>query len=194
MPLPTDAIAPTGYAPFSKDNPLDAKVYSFLSYAQGGQKVSIERRISKLFRKPQLAAIRAVAEALVTRQSVDDSVAAIEDVLTDLAGDIGGDSVAGAITDLNAVVADLEDGETATATKLLVRAQDTSPGDVTAVGELGGVRPVDNTNIINRATTQADIDYVVALLTNRFGPVIPTGYPVDLSGNGGGGKVGTHSS
>lgn len=151
MPLPNDAVAPTGFAPFSSGNPLDAKVYSFLTYAQGGQKVSIERRISKLMRKPQMAAIKAVMLAL------------------------NGAAVGGA----------------ALATKPFVRAQDTSPGDVTAVGELGGVRAVDIVNLINRVTVASDETYVDNLLTVRHGPVIPTGYPVDLSGNGGGGKVGS---
>lgn len=151
MPLPNDAIAPTGYAPFSTSNPLDAKVYSFLTYAQGGQKVSIERRISKLLRKPQMAVIREVMETL------------------------------------NGAAP----GSAALATKPLVRAQDTTTGDVTTIGELGGSRPVDTVNLINRNTVASDQAYVLSLLTNRFGPVIPTGYPTDVSGVGGGGKLGS---
>lgn len=153
MPLPNDAVAPTGYAPFSTSNPADNRVYAFLTYAQGGQKVSIERRISRLLRKPQMAVIREVMETL------------------------------------NGVAP----GAAALAQKPFVRAQATQPGTVTDVGSMGGVRQVDTVNLINRNTVSSDQSYILALLTNRFGPVIPTGYPGDLSGNGGGGKLNTHS-
>lgn len=153
MPLPNDAVAPTGFAPFSTSNPADAFVYAFLTYGQGGQKVSIERRISKLLRKPQMAVIREVMETL------------------------------------NGAAP----GSAALAQKPFVRAQATSPGTVTGIGDLGGNRTVDTVNLINRNTVASDQAYILALLTNRFGPVIPTGYPTDLSGNGGGGKLNTHS-
>jgi hypothetical protein len=148
MPLPADAVAPTGYAPFSSGNTLDSGVYSFLTYAQGGQKVSIERRISRLLRKPQMAVIREVIETL------------------------NGAAVGG----------------TALATKPLVRAQTTSPGDPLELTELGGVRQVDVVNLINRVTVASDETYVDALLQVRHGQAIAS-YPVDLGGNGGGGKL-----
>lgn len=150
MPLPNDAVAPTGYSPFSRDNVDDAKVYAFLTYTQGGQKVSIERRISKLIRKPQMAAIKAVMRAL------------------------------------NGAAA----GAAALATKPLIDAQNTSPGVPTIAGtDLGGVRNVSTFNYINRNTVASDQTYVDSLLNVRHGPALAS-YPVDLSGNGGGGKLG----
>jgi hypothetical protein len=53
---------------------------------------------------------------------------------------------------------------------------------------LGGKRNIVTETIINRVTTTADKD---ALNTLYNGVFAPTSYPVDKSGNGGGGKVGT---
>jgi hypothetical protein len=53
------------------------------------------------------------------------------------------------------------------------------------VGGFGGAAPIETINLINRATTPADLVAFQALL-NRS--VFPASYPADVSGNGGGGK------
>lgn len=53
-------------------------------------------------------------------------------------------------------------------------------------GTLTGNQPIETVNLMNRATTAADITAFQALL-NRV--VQPSSYPADLSGNGGGGKI-----
>ncbi len=53
--------------------------------------------------------------------------------------------------------------------------------------DLGGVQPVETVDLVNRATDAADITQIETLLTEQRDPAT---YPVDLSGNGGGGKLG----
>jgi len=53
--------------------------------------------------------------------------------------------------------------------------------------DVGGVRPVETVDLVNRATDAADITQIEALLTEQRDPAT---YPADLSGNGGGGKLG----
>jgi len=54
--------------------------------------------------------------------------------------------------------------------------------------ELGGKRTISQKSLINRATTAADVSYVGTIFNPSFAPAT---YPVDKSGNGGGGKTGT---
>lgn len=67
-------------------------------------------------------------------------------------------------------------GTTATKTKKQVQHVQGAPG---------GLVPVETITLVNRATTAADLAAFQALFTRQNGPV---SYPVDLSGNGGGGK------
>lgn len=67
-------------------------------------------------------------------------------------------------------------GATATQTKKQIQWQQGSPG---------GVIPVETVTLINRATTAADVTALQALFVRS---PTPASYPVDLSGNGGGGK------
>lgn len=67
-------------------------------------------------------------------------------------------------------------GGTATKTKKQIQWQQGSPG---------GAVPIETINLMNRATTAADVTMFQALLTRS---VFPATYPADLSGNGGGGK------
>jgi hypothetical protein len=56
----------------------------------------------------------------------------------------------------------------------------------------GGLRPIAEYFVVpSRATTNIDKEIFQAQMTPRFSPVI---YPVDKSGNGGGGKSGTINS
>jgi hypothetical protein len=68
-------------------------------------------------------------------------------------------------------------GGTATKTKARVVAQN---------GQNVGAPQIETINLINRATTAADLTAIQALF-NRV--VQPASYPADLSGNGGGGHV-----
>jgi hypothetical protein len=68
-------------------------------------------------------------------------------------------------------------GGTATKTKTRVVAQN---------GQNVGAPQIETINLINRATTAADLTAIQALF-NRV--VQPASYPADLSGNGGGGHV-----
>lgn len=77
------------------------------------------------------------------------------------------------MTTLNGVVP----GTTATQTKKQVQHVTGSPG---------GVVPIETINLINRATTAADVTAFTALF-NRV--QYPASYPADVSGNGGGGKL-----
>ena len=55
----------------------------------------------------------------------------------------------------------------------------------------GGARTVETVTVINRNTVTSDKDYIDAILNEDHIPNDgPTAYPADLSGNGGGGKVG----
>ena len=53
---------------------------------------------------------------------------------------------------------------------------------------LGGLVPIQQTLQVNRSTTAADETTLDAQLNPTF---MPASYPVDKSGNGGGGKTGT---
>ena len=53
---------------------------------------------------------------------------------------------------------------------------------------MGGQGPISATTLINRATTAADVVQLNKIYQPTFAPAI---YPVDKSGNGGGGKAGT---
>lgn len=75
-------------------------------------------------------------------------------------------------------------GSTANASRTRLQYTDVVPGEPVV---LGGVRPIEAESQVNRVTTADDIADLNALLTNAF-----TGALVaDLSGNGGGGKVGS---
>jgi len=56
----------------------------------------------------------------------------------------------------------------------------------------GGVRVVETVTVENRNTTAADVTYVNTQMIDRIYNMTPpiASYPVDLSGNGGGGKRG----
>lgn len=55
----------------------------------------------------------------------------------------------------------------------------------------GGLRTIETITLINRATTTADRDLINTLVIDSIPAELPsTTYPVDLSGNGGGGKSG----
>jgi hypothetical protein len=62
---------------------------------------------------------------------------------------------------------------------------------------MGGVQPIVSYSVVNRNTTAADEIMVDLQLLPRFMPpmlqagVETSGYPLDKSGNGGGGKAGT---
>jgi hypothetical protein len=53
--------------------------------------------------------------------------------------------------------------------------------------ELGGKRAIETITLLNRVTTAADESDIDAMLTLNYQP---SPYPADLSGNGGGGKLG----
>lgn len=61
----------------------------------------------------------------------------------------------------------------------------------------GGIRPISTYTVVNRTTTPTDEIQIDASLTPRFMPpmlqagVETSGYPVEKSGNSGGGKLGT---
>lgn len=52
--------------------------------------------------------------------------------------------------------------------------------------DAGGVRPIETVDLLNRVTAAADVTAIEAMLTEQRDPT----YPVDASGNGGGGKLG----
>jgi hypothetical protein len=62
---------------------------------------------------------------------------------------------------------------------------------------MGGVQPIATYTVVNRNTTATDELQIDQQLTPRFMPPVLqagiecSGYPVDKSGNGGGGKLGT---
>jgi len=64
---------------------------------------------------------------------------------------------------------------------------------VTGIGDLGGLVPIETVTVINRNTTATDVSYLKNLVD---GTMSPNGgspsitFPVDLGGNGGGGKLG----
>ena len=67
-------------------------------------------------------------------------------------------------------------GGVAVQTKVQIQGQQGSPG---------GLIPLETITLMNRATTANDMAAVNALM---FRTVFPASYPVDVSGNGGGGK------
>lgn len=81
-------------------------------------------------------------------------------------------------------------GATATEAAASLAASAGIAGGVNDPLSQGGKRTVAATNLVNRVTTAADIALVQDTLTKAFGPTVNSGYPVDKSGNGGGGKVG----
>lgn len=75
-------------------------------------------------------------------------------------------------------------GSTALAQRTRGDYDDLTPGEPVV---LGGVRPLEVEDQVNRATTAADVTKLTSILNDIFQP---SSYPVDVSGNGGGGKVG----
>lgn len=75
-------------------------------------------------------------------------------------------------------------GSTAAATRTRADYNDVTPGEPVV---RGGVVPLEAEVQINRATTAGDVTQLSAILNDIF---YPSSYPVDVSGNGGGGKVG----
>lgn len=65
-----------------------------------------------------------------------------------------------------------------------------APNALTSSQQLGGLRTMETVTIVNRNTTAADLTYMQNMLNRVYNsaPAIAS-YPVDLSGNGGGGKV-----
>jgi hypothetical protein len=83
---------------------------------------------------------------------------------------------------------------TAGVTQLLYTLLGVAPGAVATktyprvqgqTGAPGGLQTIETVTVVNRATTAADLTAFQALLRRVTGP---PSYPVDLSGNGGGGK------
>jgi len=52
--------------------------------------------------------------------------------------------------------------------------------------DAGGVQPIETVDLLNRVTAAADVTAIETMLTEQRDPT----YPVDASGNGGGGKLG----
>ena len=85
-------------------------------------------------------------------------------------------------------------GGTIASTRLLYTLLGVAPGQTAAQtkkqvqwtqGSPGGLIPIETINIVNRATTAADLTAFQALISRV---VQPSTYPPDISGNGGGGK------
>jgi hypothetical protein len=74
-------------------------------------------------------------------------------------------------------------GGTATAT----HAQRTADPSLGQAYSGGGAIAIATVNDVSRVTTAADVTLINAVLDKTFAP---SPYPVDKSGNGGGGKVG----
>ena len=89
--------------------------------------------------------------------------------------------------DVGAVMKELDGvapGATALATQAYVTARQADGLN------MGGAVPISNTTLINRATTAADVVQLNRQYQPTFAPAL-NAYPVDKSGNGGGGKTGT---
>jgi len=86
-------------------------------------------------------------------------------------------AMTGAVTQLLYTLLGATTGSTATKTKKQVQWQQGAPG---------GLIPIETINLVNRATTTADLTAFQALLTRQ---TFPATYAPDLSGNGGGGHV-----
>ena len=80
------------------------------------------------------------------------------------------------IRELNGTVA----GDTALAQHVRVQGAQILENDA------GGVRPIETVDLINRVTAAADVTDIETMFTEQRDPT----YPVDVSGNGGGGKLG----
>lgn len=79
------------------------------------------------------------------------------------------------------------DGVIAGSTATQNRAQLTATPGLT--NDQGGLRTVANVALVNRATVAGDVTVLNAIYNP--GPYAPSTYPVDTSGNGGGGKGNT---
>jgi hypothetical protein len=77
-------------------------------------------------------------------------------------------------------------GVTATRNKSQIRGGP-SFGTATSQENLSGLIPIDVIPLVNRATTASDVTAFKALMRRN---VFPSAYAADVSGNGGGGKVG----
>lgn len=66
----------------------------------------------------------------------------------------------------------------------------TAPNGLTDADELGGLRSVETVTTVNRATTATDRTYLNTHIIDRHFIANPSSWPTDLSGNGGGGKLG----
>ncbi len=73
-----------------------------------------------------------------------------------------------------------------TATETYARVQALAPFS----GAYGGARTVETVTLINAATTTAQRDYITNKILDARYNQNPSSYPVDASGNGGGGKAG----
>lgn len=82
----------------------------------------------------------------------------------------------GAVTQLLYTLLGASAGSNATKTYSRVQGQTGAPG---------GLQTIETVTLVNRNTTAADLTAFQALLRRSTGPAT---YPVDLSGNGGGGK------
>lgn len=76
-------------------------------------------------------------------------------------------------------------GDTATETRSRV----TAVSGLTDPNAYSGAVAIESQSIINRATTTADRDAILEVIDNTSA-IAPASYPVDASGNGGGGKLG----
>ncbi len=76
----------------------------------------------------------------------------------------------------------------ATATDTYVRV--TAPNGLTDNDDLGGLRAVETVTTVDRATVAGDRTYLIAKILDRHFIANPSSWPADLSGNGGGGKLG----
>lgn len=77
-------------------------------------------------------------------------------------------------------------------TALSTFSQVSAPDGLTQSELLGGSRTINAVTAISRVTVASDLTYMQDEMTNRrFGQAIAS-YPTDASGNGGGGKAGTH--
>ena len=74
--------------------------------------------------------------------------------------------------------------------KANTQARVSAPAGLTQNEQLGGLRVVEVVNIQTGNTAASDVTYINALINDSVYNQAPTSYPADLSGVGGGGKVG----
>lgn len=79
---------------------------------------------------------------------------------------------------------------TGTAAGAAALQQNTRVKHPTDSDDLGGSRAVETVDLINRVTTAADATDIDTKLVVSATAIAPASYPADVSGNGGGGKVG----